>query len=97
MSAKENKAILQRLFKEFNQGNLNVLDELFAEDFVDRYPVPGETPNKEGFKQFLAGTHKTFPDWHWSLEDIIAEGDKVAYHWQRGKLSWGWYTPFCQR
>ena len=79
MSTKENRAILQRLFRELNQGNVNVLDELFVEDFVDRYPVPGETPNKEGFKQFLAGTHETLPDWHWSLEDIIAEGDKVAY------------------
>ena len=79
MSTKENKAILRHLFKELNKGNLNVLDELFAEDFVDRYPVPGEMPNKEGFKQILVGTRKTFPDFHWSLEDIIAEGDKGTY------------------
>jgi steroid delta-isomerase-like uncharacterized protein len=71
--------MLKRIFSELNKGNFNVIDELFAEDFVDRYPVPGETPNKEGFKQFLAGTHRSFPDWHWSVEDILAEGDKVAY------------------
>ena len=33
MSVKENRAILRRLFEELNKGNLNVLDELFAEDF----------------------------------------------------------------
>jgi steroid delta-isomerase-like uncharacterized protein len=79
MSTEQNKAMLKRIFSELNKGNFNVIDELFAEDFVDRYPAPGETPNKEGFKQFLSGTHKSFPDWRWSLEDILAEGDKVAY------------------
>ena len=79
MSTEQNKSMLKRIFSELNKGNFNVIDELFAEDFVDRYPVPGETPNKEGFKQFLAGTHRSFPDWHWSVEDILAEGDKVAY------------------
>jgi steroid delta-isomerase-like uncharacterized protein len=71
--------MLKRIFSELNKGNFNVIDELFAEDFVDRYPAPGATPTKEGFKQFLAGTYKSFPDWRWSLEDILAEGDKVAY------------------
>jgi len=79
MSTQQNKSMLKRIFSELNKGNFNVIDELFAEDFVDRYPVPGETPNKEGFKQFLADTHRSFPDWHWSVEDILAEGDKVAY------------------
>jgi steroid delta-isomerase-like uncharacterized protein len=79
MSAKQNKAILKRLFSEFNKGNINVIDELFTEDFVDRYPQLGEIPNKEGFKQAFADIRKTFPDWHLSLEDIIAEGEKVAY------------------
>ena len=79
MSTEQNKSMLKRIFSELNKGNINVIDELFAEDFVDRYPAPGETPTKEGFKQFLSGTHKSFPDWRWSLEDILAEGDKVAY------------------
>lgn len=79
MSTKQNKAILQRIFSELNRGNFNILDEIFAEDFADRYPAPGEIPTREGFKQVLAGTHKTFPDWHFTIEDIIAEEDRVAY------------------
>jgi steroid delta-isomerase-like uncharacterized protein len=79
MSAKQNEAILQHIFKELNKGNIDIVDELFADDFVDRYPVPGETPDREGFKQFLSGLHKSFPDWRWNLEDIFSEGDKVAY------------------
>jgi steroid delta-isomerase-like uncharacterized protein len=79
MSVEGNKAILQHIFKELNKGNIDIVDELFTEDFVDRYPAPGETPNKEGFKQFLSGLHKSFPDWRWSLEDIFSERDKVAY------------------
>jgi len=79
MSTEQNKSMLKRIFSELNKGNFNVIDEFFAEDFVDQYPAPGETPTKAGFKQFLAGTHKSFPDWRWSLEDILAEGDKVAY------------------
>ena len=62
MPTEQNKSMLKRIFSELNKGNFNVIDELFAEDFVDRYPAPGETPTKEGFKQFLAGTHKSFPD-----------------------------------
>jgi len=79
MSMQQNKSLLKRFISEVNKGNFNVIDELFAEDYVNRYPAPGATPNKEGFKQVLVGTRKTFPDFHWSLEDIIAEGDKVAY------------------
>jgi steroid delta-isomerase-like uncharacterized protein len=79
MSAKGNKSILHLIFNELNKGNVNIVDELFTEDFVDRYPVPGETPDREGFKQFLAGLHKSFPDWRWNLEDIFSERDKVAY------------------
>jgi len=79
MSTQQNKAILKRFISEVNKGNFDVMDELFAEDFVDRYPAHGETPNREGVKRVLAGSRNTFPDFHWSLEDIIAEGDKVAY------------------
>jgi steroid delta-isomerase-like uncharacterized protein len=71
--------LLRHIFKELNKGNIDMVDELFTEDFADRYPAPGETPDREGFKQFLSGLHKSFPDWRWSLEDFFSEGDKIAY------------------
>jgi len=79
MTLKQNKDIVRHLFRELNKGNFAVFDELFAEDFVDRYPVPGEMPNRENLKRLLAGMHDTFPDWHWGLKDVLTEGDKVAY------------------
>ncbi len=91
MSREKNKSMLKRIFSELNKGNFNVVGELFAEDFVDRYPVPGETPTKEGFKQLLVGTYKSFPNWHWSLKDMVAEGDRVAYRYEMKGTDTGGY------
>jgi steroid delta-isomerase-like uncharacterized protein len=79
MSTGENKAIVRRLFDELNKGNLDVADEIFAADFVNHNPSPGGTSDREGLKQFIANTHASFPDYHWNVEDMIAEGDKVVY------------------
>ncbi len=79
MSLEENKAIERRFFEEVvNKGNLAVLDELLAPDFVDHSASPGIAPDREGYKQFFAMTHSAFPDFHSTLEDMFAEGDKVV-------------------
>nr|MBC8235897.1 ester cyclase [bacterium] len=68
-----NKAVRRRLFEEvWNQGNVDVIDEIYAEDFV------GDYGDNEGFKQFIAATFDAIPDVHVTLEDIFAEGDMVA-------------------
>jgi steroid delta-isomerase-like uncharacterized protein len=79
MSIEENKAIVRRLFEELNKGNIDILDEIFAPDFINHHPAPSTTPDKEGVKQFIANMHNTFPDYRWDVEDLIAEGDKVVY------------------
>ena len=79
MSVEENKAIERRFFEEVvNKGNLAVLDELLAPNFVDRSGLPGIAPDREGYKQFFAMAHSAFPDFHSTLEDMFAEGDKVV-------------------
>ncbi len=79
MSLEENKAIELRFFEEVvNKGNLAVIDELVAANFVDRCALPGVAPDREGYKQFFAAAHSAFPDFHSTLEDMIAEGDKVV-------------------
>jgi len=77
-----NKAILQRLHDElWIKGNLAVIDELFAADFVMHDPVlPMEVRGPEGYKQVVA-MYAAFPDMQLTREDIIAEGDKVAERW----------------
>ncbi len=79
MSLEENKAIERRFFEEVvNKGNLAVLDELLAPDFVDHSAPPGIAADREGAKQFFAMAHSAFPDFHSTLEDMFAEGDKVV-------------------
>ncbi len=79
MSVEENKAVELRFFEEVvNKGNLAVIDELVAANFVDRAALPGAASDREGYKQFFAAVHSAFLDFHSTLEDMIAEGDKVV-------------------
>ena len=82
MSAEENKATLRRVPEEvFNQGDLSVVDELFAPDYVLHDPgVPGgELRGPEAFKeQWVSMFRSAFPDLQLTIEDQVAEGDKVA-------------------
>ena len=76
----DNKAIARRIYDEcFNKGNLNAVDELLSGDFVTRTPHPGGLPpGREGFKQTVAALRSAFPDFEVSVEDMIADGDKVV-------------------
>ena len=77
----ENKAIERRFMEEvWNQGRLEVADELFATDVVvHNYPVPA--PGVEGIKQVIAASRAGLPDTHMAMEDLVAEGDRVAVRW----------------
>jgi predicted ester cyclase len=78
MSA-ENKEVLRRFYEEFwNGGNPDAADELLHADYVDHQPVPGATPGIEGFKELVSEWHQGFPDMSETIEDLIAEGDKVV-------------------
>ncbi len=78
MSIQENKALLHRLFEEgINQGDLGVLDELIAPNYVN-YNLPAPAPGTEGFKQVVMMFRSAFPDLQITLHDVIVEGDRVA-------------------
>lgn len=81
MSAEANKSIVRRLFDAFNQGNLGALDELIAADHVDHTPFPVRTPGREGWKQTVAMLRAAFPDMHQTIDDLLADGDKVVARW----------------
>jgi len=81
MSGEENKANVRRVFEEgWNQGNTAVFDELFAADYLGHDPS-GPIHGPEGFKQYYATYRAAFPDTHLTIEDQIAEGDKVVTRW----------------
>ena len=81
MSTEENKAINRRVTEEgWNQGNTALFDEFFAAAFIGHDPF-GPVHGPEGFKQRYATYHTAFPDTHLTIEDQIAEGDKVVTRW----------------
>ncbi len=73
MSLEENKAIVRRFIEAYNKRNLDLIDDFVAPDYVDHT----NKVDREGLKQLFAIGLKAFPDWHETIEDIIAEGDKV--------------------
>ena len=79
MSIEENKAIVRRFYEEMNQRNLAVFDEMVAADCV-YHGMPPELPaTRESVRQMMAATFAAFPDYEFIVEDVIAEGDRVAH------------------
>jgi steroid delta-isomerase-like uncharacterized protein len=78
--SKQNKMIAYRLLDElWNRENFAVVDELVASDYDGHSSTEFYGP--EGAKQFVSEVHKAFPDFRFTIEDQIAEGDKVATRW----------------
>jgi steroid delta-isomerase-like uncharacterized protein len=80
--AERSEALVRRFYDEgWNANNLDVYDELVTEDFVDHQALPGLPPGREGFKQLNALFRAAFPDVVVEVEDVVAEGDRVAARW----------------
>jgi len=80
--SEELKAISRRLIEEvWNKGDLDVVDELIASDYVFHDPAAPEVRGPEGLKQLVSMYRTAYPDLHFTIEDQIAEGDKVANRW----------------
>jgi predicted ester cyclase len=76
MSTEDNKALVRRFYEEFNKKNLAVIDQFIDPNFVDHSPPPGLPADIEGAKQQF-GIFQAFPDLHVTVQDLIAEEDKV--------------------
>ena len=80
--SEEHKAIVRRIIEEFfNTGNLEVVDEIFATDYVDHNPSNPELHGIENIKRSVSDWRAAFPDTHNTIEDMVAEGDKVVARW----------------
>ena len=74
----DNKATVRRMFDEvINKGNVDLIDELFDEDF--RSETPQGSFDREGFKEYVLAWRTGFPDVQCEVGQIIAEGDQVAW------------------
>ncbi len=85
MSIEQNKAVARRLIEEvFNRGNIDLVDELIAPDFVEHEEMPPGTPaGREGNKAATIMLRSAFPDFKATIDDTVAEGDKVVL-----RLTW---------
>ena len=72
-SLDENKAIVQKFIKAYNERKLHLIDDFVSPDYIDHEKNIG----REGLKQLIAMGINAFLDWYETVEDIIAEGDKV--------------------
>ena len=77
----DNKAIARRYFDEIlNKGSAAALDSIIAADVVFRNP-PAVVKGIAEFRKLIAALRGAFPDLHFTLEDELAEGNKVATRW----------------
>jgi len=85
--SQQNKDVIRKLVDGvWIHRDLNVFDATFSDAFVDRTPRPGMDPGKAAFRQMVIGMQAAFSEDHTSLDDMVAEGDKVAWRWTyRGK------------
>ncbi len=82
--SEQNKALSRRNFEEvWNQGKLNVIDELVTANTVLHDPsIPGgKVTGTQGYRQYVEMYLAAFPDAHFTIQDQIADGDKVATRW----------------
>ena len=80
MSTEENKAAVRRAIEEgWNQGNVAVFDELSAPNWVYHDPGNPDVRTLEDYKRFATEVLSAFPDGHFTIEDLVAEGDQVVF------------------
>ena len=82
MSEEENKAVLRRFFREVHMGgNLDLMSEMATQDYVNHSPSWPDVIGLDAFREMVANMRGAFPDLRDTIEDMIAEGDKVVTHW----------------
>jgi steroid delta-isomerase-like uncharacterized protein len=84
MLTETNKTVSRRFLEEvWNKGNLAALNEIIAKDHVNSGPgtLPGLPTGPEGSKQLVTVYRNAFPDVHFTIDEQIAEGDKVVTRW----------------
>jgi len=87
MSLEENKAIIRSLIEVFNKHNVALMDDFIAPDVVINNTLRG----LDSFKKFETNFIKGFPDYHETIEDIVAERDKVWVHFKVTGMHTGEY------
>jgi steroid delta-isomerase-like uncharacterized protein len=78
MSTEDNKALVRRYQEAHNTNNLAALDDIIAADIISHSSIPGVPAGLEGGKMVHMMFMSAFPDGHVTIDDLVAEGDKVV-------------------
>jgi steroid delta-isomerase-like uncharacterized protein len=83
MSAEQNKSIVRRWVEEgWNKRNTALIDELFTSNFYQHETGPETVTSREALKPFVAGYLSAIPDMQFTLDDLVAEGDRVVWRFK---------------
>jgi steroid delta-isomerase-like uncharacterized protein len=81
-SLEQNKALMRNYIEvAWNKGNLDFIDKNFSSDFVSHGTLPGQPNNRDSVKSVISTIRNAIPDLHITIEELLAEGDKVASRW----------------
>jgi ketosteroid isomerase-like protein len=98
MSTEENKALVRRFLDAQHQGNLSLMEELMAPDFILYLPNSPQPMERAGTTYFFAMFHAAFPDERYTIEDQVADGERHQGDDSRDELSRkGWSYIFKVR
>jgi len=83
MSIEQHRARLQKTYERWlhevwGNGNVEIVDEVLADSFVDHRPIPRFGPTREGHKRLAADWHAAFPDMKLMIEDVVIKGDRLV-------------------
>jgi steroid delta-isomerase-like uncharacterized protein len=82
MTLAANKALIRRVFEEvIPSGNASAMRDLVAADFLDHDPLPGQPEGVQGAEYVVATMHGAHPDLRFTIDDLVAEGDRVTIRW----------------
>ncbi len=76
--AHHEKGVVRKFYEIIESGDVDAADKVVAEDYVNHNAIPGQTQGLEGYKKAVAALGTAFADLQYTVEDQIAEGDKVA-------------------
>ena len=82
-TASANKEIVRRFYGDvFGRWNLALVDTVIAPTFIGHDMPSGTPPGPDGFRAFYARLRTSFPDLRYTVEDMVAEGDRVVVRWR---------------
>jgi predicted ester cyclase len=79
MTTATQKMIERIPLEVINNNKFELIDELYATDYVEHTPQPGVPPTREGFKQTAMALKEAFPDLHYTIDDVVDGGDRIVH------------------